>query len=125
MASWVMVACDLSLCCYTRAMPRLAHALRAFGLGLLALSAGCVIAAIDTRPGWDDTGVTAGLLFLAAGFAAFAGVPGWLTPVLVAGPLVIAELRGLGWGALLVCAIAAAGALAGFAARRTMRRASA
>jgi hypothetical protein len=37
----------------------------------IALVAGIAIGYIDSRPGWDDTGITAVSLLLAAGIAAF------------------------------------------------------
>ena len=89
--------------------------------GLFALGAGLAIAWMDTRPSWDDSGLTAGALALASGIAAFAGLRWWLVPILVAGPLFVAEFRGLGWGALLICAIALAGAGVGLAVRRPWR----
>jgi hypothetical protein len=76
---------------------------------------------MDTRPGWDDTGVTAGALFLGSGLAAVAGVRWWLAALLVAAPLLAVEIRGLGWGAGLVLAFALAGAAGGAIARRAMR----
>jgi len=48
-------------------------------------------------------------------------VPWWLAPVLVAGPLLVAEIRGLGWGALLVIGISLAGAGVGAAVRAVLR----
>ena len=100
---------------------RLPKRLRTAALVLFAIAAGCLIAAMDTRPGWDDTGVTAGALFVASGLASALGVPWWLAPVLVAGPLLVAEIRGLGWGALLVIGISLAGVRVGAAARAVLR----
>ena len=88
---------------------------------LFALAAGCLIAAMDTRPGWDDTGVTAGALFLASAAASAVGLRWWLAPIFVAGPLLASELPGLGWGALLVVGISLAGAGIGAAARAARR----
>ena len=83
----------------------------------LVLCAGLVIAWVDTRPGWDDTGVTAGALLVAATAAALAGVRPWLAAVLVVGPLVAAELTG-GPGALLGIPFALVGAYSGALVRR-------
>jgi hypothetical protein len=88
----------------------------------LTLGAGLAIAWLDTRPGWDDTGITAGALAIAAGLGALAGVPAWLAAALVAGPAVVAELSG-GAGVLLAVPIALAGACAGALARRLDSRA--
>jgi uncharacterized membrane protein len=40
---------------------------------LLAIALGLAIAWVDSRPHWDDTGITAGCLFLAAALMGFAG----------------------------------------------------
>lgn len=90
--------------------------------GVLALVAGCAIAWLDTRPSWDDTGVTAGALLVAAGVSAFGGVRWWVAALLVAGPVLAVEIRGLGWGAALVLAFALAGGSLGAVARTTLRR---
>jgi hypothetical protein len=42
-------------------------------LFLLALSFGLAIAWMDSRPHWDDTGITVGCLVLSAGLMGFAG----------------------------------------------------
>jgi hypothetical protein len=86
----------------------------------MALGAGVAIAWIDTRPHWDDTGLSAGLLFLAAAGAAALRAPAWLAALLVAAPPVIAEIRG-GSGVLLAIPIALLGALAGLVLRRGLR----
>ena len=81
-------------------------------LSVAALCAGLGIAWVDSRPGWDDTGVTAGALLIAAALAAFARVPPWLAALLVAGPILAAELS-RGTGVLLAIPFAIAGAYAG------------
>ena len=48
--------------------------LRELIIAALAVTIGTGIAWVDTRPTWDDTGVTAGALLLTAGFAAGAGL---------------------------------------------------
>jgi len=81
---------------------------------LLALGLGCAIAWMDTRPGWDDTGITAGVIGIASGLAAFLGLPWALAAALVAGPILAAELP-RGGGVLLAAPFAVAGAF--FASR--------
>jgi hypothetical protein len=133
MASWIMMTCDLSLRRraveeargYTDGVTKPSSRPAPVLAALLALCAGCAIAWMDTRPSWDDTGVTACALALASGVTAFAGVPWWLAALLAAGPLLLAEIAGLGWGAVLVCAVSVAGALAGVPARRAWRRGTA
>ena len=90
--------------------------------GILAFGVGCAIAWMDTRPSWDDTGVTAGALLVAAGLAALGGARWWLAALLVAGPLLAVEIRGLGWGAVLVLAFTSAGAGIGAVARKSADR---
>ncbi len=86
-------------------------------LAALALGAGLFIAWMDTRPGWDDTGLTAGAVLLAAGLAGLAGVRPWLAALLVAGPMVVAEVTG-NRGVLVAAVIAAVAAYAGAGLRR-------
>lgn len=85
--------------------------------GIFALAAGLGIAWADSRPTWDDTGVTAAAIVSAAGLAALAGVRPWLAPVLVAAPVVLAEISG-GFGVLLAIPFACAGGFAGAFVRR-------
>jgi len=88
----------------------------------MALIAGVVIAWWDTRPSWDDTGVTAGLLATSSGLAAYAGVRPWLAAALVAGPILVAELRPSAPGVLLAGAITFVAAFAGAALREAVSR---
>ena len=90
-------------------------------LSAAALCAGLGIAWVDSRPGWDDTGVTAGALVIAAALAAFARVPPWLAALLVAGPILVVELS-KGTGVLLAIPFAIAGAYAGTFVRRLFAR---
>jgi hypothetical protein len=86
----------------------------------LILCAGLAIAWVDTRPRWDDTGITAGALAIVAAMGSLARVPPWLVAALVAGPILVAELSG-GTGVLLAIPFALAGAYAGaFVRRRTV-----
>ena len=86
--------------------------------GGFAVVAGGAIAWVDTRPGWDDTGVTAGALLVVAGIAALSGLRWWMAAVLVVGPLLLAEIRSAGWGLVLAAVFAFAGALGGALLRR-------
>jgi hypothetical protein len=88
----------------------------------LALCAGVAIAWVDTRPGWDDTGVTAGALVIAAAASSFAGIPPSIAAALVVGPILVAELAG-GMGVLLGIPFAVGGAYVGaFVRRHTLGR---
>jgi hypothetical protein len=81
-----------------------------------ALAIGLTIAAIDASPGWDSTGITAGLLLLGAGaVAAIAGDRPWLWALLVGLPTPVLEVRdGGSAGALLAVAFAIVGAAVGW-----------
>jgi hypothetical protein len=87
----------------------------------IALIAGLAIAWVDTRPNWDDTGITAGLLLISAAAAGQVGAPWWLAGALAVAPLLIAELGG-NKGVLLAVPIAFVGAFAGAFLHRLMRR---
>jgi hypothetical protein len=86
-----------------------------------ALAVGLAIAWVDSRPTWDDTGISAAALFVASGLAAALGVRWWLAALLVAGPLVVAEWSGVGPGLLLPPAIALIGGFVGALVRRSVR----
>jgi hypothetical protein len=83
----------------------------------VTLCAGIAVAWIDTRPGWDDTGVTACAVLIAAAAGAFARVPPWLSAALAAGPILAVELRG-GTGVLLAIPFALVGAYGAAFVRR-------
>ena len=91
------------------------------GLAVAALGAGVVIGLVDSSPGWDDTGITAGLLFLAAaGTTVLArGRTPWLWAALVGLPTpVLAIAQSGNTGSLLALAFAAIGATSGWAVAR-------
>lgn len=85
---------------------------------VLAFIMGSVIAWVDTRPGWDDTGVTAFALLAVAGVAALSGVRFWLAAGLTSLPLVAVEVRSAGWGLAAAPVFSVAGALGGALLRR-------
>jgi hypothetical protein len=91
-------------------------------LGVVSLAAGGVIAWVDTRPGWDDTGITAGALLIVSGLASLAGLPWWTAAAIVVCPLLLAEARTVGWGLAVAPALAVAGALGGALLRRSAAR---
>lgn len=90
---------------------------------VVAAIGGLAIAWIDTSPGWDDTGITAGLLVMGAGVAA--GISGrrpWLWALLVGLPTPIVELAQGGDPAVLAAlGFAAIGAAAGYLIARAIR----
>jgi hypothetical protein len=99
-----------------------------FGLrdGLLAVACiglGLVIGYLDSRPTWDDTGITVALLLLTAALTAgFSGRRPWLWALLIGAWVPILEIGGpAGVASLAALAIAAAGALGGYALVRASR----
>jgi hypothetical protein len=93
---------------------------RELTIAAVALVAGLAIAWVDTRPTWDDTGVTAGALLLAAALAAGAGLRWWGAALLVAVPLLGAELRSVGAGVSVSLLFTSAGSLIGAGFRRVV-----
>jgi hypothetical protein len=91
-------------------------------LGIVALAAGLAIAVLDSRPGWDDTGITAVLLAVAAGLvAAASGRRPWLWAILVGIWVPVVEIPATGGtGPILALAFAGIGALAGYGFARLL-----
>ncbi len=94
-------------------------------LGAVALVAGIVVAALDSRPGWDDTGITAFSMLLSAGlFALLAPRRPWLWALAVGIWIPAHAIARAGspaaFGMLLVLVFPFAGAYLGFAARRLL-----
>ncbi len=87
------------------------------------MAIGVGVAFIDSSPGWDSTGVTAGLLFLGAGAAAAIGRDRpWLWALLVGLPTPILEtVRDGNVGSWLALVLAALGAAVGWAIARAIR----
>jgi hypothetical protein len=94
-------------------MPRRELVIAAFAIIL-----GIGVAWVDTRPKWDDAGVTAGALLLTACVAAGAGLRWWVAALLVALPTLVAELSSAGWGITIALVVTCAGSLVGVAIRR-------
>lgn len=88
---------------------------------VVSVVAGFLIGRLDSGPRWDDTGVTAALLVVAAGTASFiAGQRPWLFAVTTGMFVPLFELPGLAGGAALAAFLfSSLGAVVGwFAARR-------
>ena len=86
----------------------------------ISLAIGGAIAYVDSRPGWDDTGVTALAIFLSCGLLGAAG-PGrpWLWALAVGAWIPAIGITQTGnYGTLLALPFAFAGAYAGMALRR-------
>ncbi len=86
-----------------------------------AVLAGITVAWLDTRPGWDDTGITAGLLVLAAGLvAALSGRRPWLWAVLVGAWTPAVEIvTGGSVASAIAIGFASVGALGGWLVARS------
>jgi hypothetical protein len=98
--------------------------MRARDLPLIVVSAvaGAAIAFVDSRPGWDDTGITVGLLVVAAAtIAAVSGRRPLLWALLVGAWTPAFELfTGGSVASLAALGIAAVGAFAGWVVRRSL-----
>jgi hypothetical protein len=89
-------------------------------IAAIALLFGLLIAAADSSPGWDSTGITAGALLLGAGLTAFLGrARPWLWALLVGLPTPIVEIAGVGaTGSLVALVFAGVGASIGWTLAR-------
>lgn len=85
------------------------------------LCAGAAIAWVDTRPKWDDTGITAVAVVITAATGALGGVRYWLSAALTVAPLLAVELPA-GVGVLLAVPLALGGSVVGHFVRRLIRR---
>lgn len=94
----------------------------------LAVALGLAIAWVDSRPHWDDAGITAGMLLLSAGLLGMLGPRRpwlWALGVGVWVPLDLVVQKpsmGNGLGGLAILAIPLAGAYMGMGIRRLMVR---
>ena len=88
---------------------------------LVALAIGLGIAWMDTRPTWDDTGVTAGAILIGSALAALVGVRAWWAALCVAGPLaIVLGVRG-SLAAIVVSLLGLVGGAAGGGLRAALR----
>jgi hypothetical protein len=92
------------------------------GMLILAVSMGLIITWVDTRPSWDDSGISAGMVLLATALfgALFPARPWmWALAIGVWIPLV-GILQNQNYGSLLALAIAFMGAYAGALVRKAL-----
>ena len=105
--------------CQNAAVERLSRLIaRRDGVLLVAAPAiGLLIGYVDSRPTWNDAGITVSLVLLASALAA--GVSGrrpWLWALLIGGWVPLLELRGAtGPASLVALVVAGMGACAGYA----------
>lgn len=95
---------------------------------IAAIAIGLAIAWVDSRPHWDDAGITAGLLLLSAGLLGVAGpkrpwlwalgVGIWIPAALIARTPTLGNVL----GSFVILAFPMAGAYAGMAVRRMSAR---
>jgi hypothetical protein len=93
-------------------------------LAVAAIVVGLVIAWVDSRPNWDDTGLTAAAVFLASAFfAALVPRRPWLWALAVGAWVPLFGIIGSrNTGSLLALAIALVGAFAGALVRKSLAR---
>ena len=89
---------------------------------IIAVLFGLLLAWVDTRPGWDDTGLMVGVIFLVT---LLLGVVmpeyAWLWALAVGGWIPLVEISRSGnFGTLLVLGVAFIGAYVGVFARRVV-----
>jgi hypothetical protein len=89
----------------------------------LAILSGLVIAWLDSREGWDDTGISAGLLLLTCGiFTAVRPAYPWLWALAVGAWIpIVGIISSQNYGSLLALAVAFLGAYTAALAMRTIR----
>ena len=86
---------------------------------IVALALGAAVTYVDSRPTWDDTGVTAGALLVISGVLGFLGPKRpwlWALALGVWIPL-LGVIRAHNYGTLLALVVAFAGAYGGMAIR--------
>jgi hypothetical protein len=91
-------------------------------LTAIALLAGIAITGLDSRPGWDDTGITAGLILLTTAILGMLMPPrAWLWALLVGTWI---PIRGIAlhqnYGSILALVIAFVGAYSGALGRKVV-----
>jgi hypothetical protein len=86
---------------------------------VLAILCGAAITYVDARPTWDDTGITAGAIFMTCGVFAFLSPSRWWVWALAIGLWIpaLGILRTQNYAALLALAVAVFGAVVGMAIR--------
>ena len=91
---------------------------------VLGLIAGLLLAYVDSRPNWDDTGITVFALLLSSGLLGLAGFRRpWLLGLVVGIWIPLWEgISRTNFGALAALIFAFAGAYAGWAAHKLLRK---
>jgi hypothetical protein len=89
---------------------------------LVAMLAGATITYIDSRPNWDDTGVTAGAILLTCGILALLSPSRWWVWAFAVGSWIplFGIVRTHNYGAVLALVVAFLGALSGVGIRHLL-----
>ncbi len=88
---------------------------------IIALVVGAAIAYVDSRPTWDDTGITAGaLLITCAVLGALGPKRPWLWALAVGGWIPALGILSHNYGSLVALVFPFAGAYGGMAVRRVV-----
>ena len=92
------------------------------GLVGVGVGLGLLIAYVDTRPTWDDTGITVGAIVISCGLLGILGPRRpWLWALVVGAWIPIFNIAlGHNYGSLLALLFAFAGAYAGMAFRKLL-----
>ena len=90
---------------------------------IVALALGFLVTYVDSRPNWDDTGVTALAILITCGILGAAGPrQPWLWALAVGAWIpILGVVRAQNYGSLLALAFAFAGAYAGMGLRKLAR----
>lgn len=93
-------------------------------LVVLAILCGATITFIDSRPTWDDTGITAGAILLTTAVFSFLSPRRWWVWALAIGFCIpaVGILRANNYASLLALAVALIGAVVGMAFRNGLFR---
>ena len=93
-------------------------------LVVLAILCGAAITYIDSRPTWDDTGITAGAVLLTSAVFAFLSPSRWWVWALTIGFWIpaVGILRANNYASLLALVVALIGAVVGMAFRNGLFR---
>jgi hypothetical protein len=105
---------------------RLLPLLRILVAAAISIEGGAQIAIIDSSPGWDDAGITAGLLVVIAGLASvIGGRHRWLWAIFTGLWIPLFEIPPTGsWAPLMAFVFAGIGSTVGWLVDRRLRRSS-
>ena len=94
---------------------------------VIAVIAGLLFAYVDSRPTWDDTAITIGVILLTCGVLALIGFqPPWLLALAVGVWIPLYEIpTAHAYASLIALVVACIGAYGGWAVRRGIRKMSA